>query len=50
MHTARNGLYAVVFLVLAWFEPRGIWAIAFVAVLLAEIIITLTDFVGGDRT
>ncbi len=50
LHAARNGLYAVVFLVLAWFEPRGIWAVAFVAVLLVEIIITLTDFVVEDRT
>ena len=50
LHAIRNGLYAVVFLVLAWFEACGLWALLLAIVLLAEVMITLADFVVEDRT
>lgn len=50
LHAARNGIYAVIFLVLAWAEPHGLLAIAFAGLLVIEIAITLTDFVIEDRT
>jgi hypothetical protein len=45
LHAARNALYALLFLVLGWLEVHGIWAALIVAVLAAEIVITLMDFV-----
>lgn len=50
LHAARNALYAVIFLVLAWAEPHGWWVGVFVAVLAAEVAITLADFIVEDRT
>lgn len=50
LHAVRNGFYAVIFLVLAWSEPRGLLALALLAVLLVEIGITLWDFVEEDLT
>ena len=50
LHGARNLLYAGFFLVLAWLEPRGLWAIALITVLAVEAVITLWDFVEEDRT
>lgn len=48
LHAARNGLYAVLFLIFAWTEPHGYFAIAIAAILVAEILITLWDFVEED--
>lgn len=48
LHAARNGLYAVLFLIFAWTEPHGLFAIAVATVLVAEILITLWDFVEED--
>jgi uncharacterized protein len=48
LHAARNALYAVLFLVLGWLEVHGVWAALIVAVLAAEIVITLMDFVEED--
>jgi uncharacterized protein len=48
LHGIRNGLYAVVFVALGWSELHGLWAAALIAVLAAEIIITLLDFVEED--
>ena len=45
LHATRDFLYAVIFATLSRFEWRGAWAHAFVAILGAEIVITLTDFV-----
>jgi len=45
LHTARDFLYAVIFATLPRVEWRGAWAHVFVAILGAEIVITLTDFV-----
>jgi uncharacterized protein (TIGR01777 family) len=48
LHAARNALYAALFLVLGWLEVHGVWAALIVAVLAAEIVITLMDFVEED--
>ena len=48
LHGMRNVLYTWLFLVLGWLEVHGVWAVIVIAVLLAEIIITLMDFVEED--
>ena len=48
LHGVRNILYALLFLTLGWVEIHGIWAIAVIAVLVAEVVITLMDFVEED--
>ena len=45
LHGARDLVYAVIFFTLGRLEWRGTWAHVFVAILGAEIVITLTDFV-----
>jgi len=50
LHGARNVIYGGVFLSFAWLQPQGIFAIALIVVLLAEVVITLWDFVEEDRT
>jgi uncharacterized protein (TIGR01777 family) len=50
LHATREFLYGLVFLGLAWREWRGLWAWAFAAVLLIEILLTLADFLEEDRT
>jgi uncharacterized protein len=50
LHGVRNLMYAFLFLVLGWLEIHGIFAMAIVAVLVAEIIITLMDFVEEDMS
>lgn len=50
LHALRNGLYAVVFLSLGFFHWHGALMWVFAAILLAEVTITLTDFVVEDRT
>jgi uncharacterized protein len=50
LHGLRNGLYAVLFLILAWFEVHGVWAVLLIAALIAEVIVTLMDFVEEDVT
>ncbi|MDJ0942988.1 MAG: TIGR01777 family oxidoreductase [Kiloniellales bacterium] len=50
LHAARNLFYVVIFFSLAWIEWRGIYAWLFAAVLVAEIGITLWDFLVEDRT
>lgn len=49
LHAARDFIYAVVFATLPRVEWRGAWALAFAALLVAEIVITLKDFVVEDR-
>jgi hypothetical protein len=41
LHAARDALYAVIFATLPWFAWQGLWTIALVAVLVAEIILTM---------
>jgi uncharacterized protein (TIGR01777 family) len=48
LHSVRNMLYALLFLVLGWLEAHGIFAIAIMAVLVVEVVITLMDFVEED--
>jgi uncharacterized protein (TIGR01777 family) len=50
LHSIRNAFYVVLFLVLGWLEVHGIWALMTIAVLAAEIIITLMDFVEEDQS
>ena len=50
LHAAREAIYAVLFAGLAWLEWRGLWAFALAALLLAEIAITLKDFLVEDAT
>jgi hypothetical protein len=50
LHAAREAIYAVLFAGLAWLEWRGLWAFALAALLLAEIAITLKDFLVEDVT
>jgi uncharacterized protein len=48
LHSVRNMLYALLFLILGWLEVHGLWAMLIIAVLAAEIVITLMDFVEED--
>ena len=48
LHSLRNLLYALLFPVLGWLEVHGIFAMIVIAVLAAEIVITLMDFVEED--
>ena len=50
LHGVRNLAYAVTFTALGWFEPKGMWATALLALLAGELLITLWDFVEEDRT
>jgi len=50
LHGVRNLFYAAIFLVIGWMEPKGAFALALIAVLAVEIVITLMDFVEEDRS
>jgi uncharacterized protein (TIGR01777 family) len=50
LHGVRNLLYAVLFLALGWFELHGVWAMLVIAVLAAEVVVTLMDFVEEDMS
>lgn len=50
LHAAREAIYGVVFIGLAWFEWRGAFAAVLAAMLLTELGITLADFLEEDRT
>jgi hypothetical protein len=45
LHAARDVLYAVLFATLPWLAFCGWWVVALIAVLAAEIALTLADFV-----
>ena len=45
-----EAIYGCLFLVFAWTEPAGMFAAAVLALLGAEVIITLADFLEEDRT
>ena len=49
LHGARDLIYALLFLTLPRWSWGGIWAVGLVALLLAEIVITLIDFVVERR-
>jgi hypothetical protein len=46
LHAGRDSLYAVIFASLPWITWQGAWVIALAAVLAAEIVLTLWDFVA----
>jgi uncharacterized protein (TIGR01777 family) len=48
LHAARNLVYALLFATLGCLELHGHWAMLVIAVLAAEILITLADFVEED--
>src|SRR6202046_1356785 len=50
VHGVRYLLSALLFLWLAWLEPRGLPAMAIIMVLVAEVVITLMDFVEEDMS
>jgi uncharacterized protein len=50
LHAARELLYALLFVGLAWREFRGAWAYLLGTVLLLEVLVTLADFIEEDRT
>ncbi len=50
LHGVRNFFYAAIFVVIGLFEPKGAAAMALLAALALEIVITLWDFVEEDRS
>ena len=50
LHAAREGIYAVLFLGLAWVRWEGVWAWVLAGLLAVEIVITLADFIEEDMT
>jgi hypothetical protein len=50
LHAAREAIYAVIFIGLAWTEWHGVWAAVLATLLVAELFITVTDFLEEDRT
>ena len=48
LHALRNMFYALLFLIFGWLEVHGLLAMIIIAVLAAEIVITLMDFVEED--
>lgn len=50
LHGVRNLIYAALFLLIGWAEPKGLLAVAVLILLAVEVVITLTDFVEEDRT
>jgi uncharacterized protein (TIGR01777 family) len=50
LHGVRNMLYALLFPAFGWLEVHGLWAMLVIAVLAAEVVITLMDFVEEDMS
>lgn len=50
LHSAREAIYGVLFLVFAWTEPSGLLAAAVLALLLIEVGVTIADFIEEDRS
>src|SRR5262249_25243678 len=50
LHGVRNLLYAALFLLLGWTETHGLLAMLVIAVLVAEVVVTLMDFVEEDMS
>lgn len=49
LHAARDLIYAIIFGTLPGFAWQGLWTLMLAALLLAEIVITLADFIIEDR-
>jgi hypothetical protein len=45
LHAARDFFYAILFATLPWLAWQGTWVVVLAAVFVAEIVLTLTDFV-----
>lgn len=50
LHGWRNLAYALLFATLGFGEPRGMFAMALIALMAGELVITLWDFVEEDRS
>ena len=50
LHAVRSMLYAPIFVGLAWFEWRGMYAWLLIAIFAAEYVVTLADAVVEDQT
>jgi uncharacterized protein (TIGR01777 family) len=50
LHAAREFIYGLLFLALAWREWHGAWAALIACGLLLELAVTIADFVVEDRT
>ncbi|HEY2403313.1 MAG TPA: hypothetical protein VGI23_23365, partial [Steroidobacteraceae bacterium] len=50
LHSARELIYAFVFVGLAWFRWQGLWVALIAGVMLIEVAVTLLDFVIEDKT
>lgn len=50
LHTAREAIYGVVFIGLAWWQWQGLFAALLAALLGVEVVITLADFLEEDRS
>ena len=50
LHAARSFVYGVLFLVLGFLEVHGVYAIAVMAALAVEVVITLADFIEEDMS
>jgi uncharacterized protein len=50
LHALRDFAYALIFFSLGWLEWHGIFALIFGLIILAEVFITLWDFLEEDRT
>ncbi len=49
LHAVRDGLYVFIYAGFAWWKPSGWLVSVFLFVLLAELLVTLADFVVEDR-
>jgi uncharacterized protein (TIGR01777 family) len=50
LHAARSFVYAALFVVLGFLEPRGVLAMLVIVALAVEVVITLADFVEEDMS
>lgn len=50
LHGVRNLSYAVMLLAFGWTRPQGALAVVLILLMLAELVVTLWDFVEEDRT
>ena len=48
LHAVRNALYCLLFMTLGFAEVHGWWALLVMLILIAEVVITLMDFVEED--
>ncbi|MBF5005942.1 TIGR01777 family oxidoreductase [Diaphorobacter caeni] len=49
LHAMREAIYGALYVVFAWIQIQGWWAIAVGALLLVEMVVTVADFLEEDR-